>query len=271
MVLANLLMIHSCAPCFGDSVPNLKPVGHRFNLGDEVSVMLNSNNTLSVNLEGKESYTTQPVNFQLNRGDLFQYDSGQSIIWLLANNFYGTLSSNDVASLSTPALAFFRKGRLSKSYSLQELLVRESLVQQSTSHTTWIADIWKNKRRIKNPVLSGNRLTLTTTSFRQYSFNVETGELIAKSDTPFWAKSEIIIFGKFKMNSKGNCTPVTCGIAKTISKDLTDLQFSCKSQHYCDGSFHIVGLVRKKRGWTTVEDSSDFNWLLNLLAQQPVK
>jgi hypothetical protein len=148
----------------------------------------------SVYLKENLSYTIDNDRLPLRNGRAFVTDDGFTIAWLLMpNGFYGSLTSTSKL-LDLPALAVFKKGNLSKTYSLRELLVRPMLVKESASHTHWLRE-GKFDAAALTP--DGNELSFKTTSFRNYLLDLRTGDLLQANYDQLWKNAPIIIWGHF--------------------------------------------------------------------------
>jgi len=98
------------------------------------------------------------------------------------------------------ALVVFYDGKKVGSYTLNDLLVRTFLVDTRPGHVQWLTG---DVGFLKSPV--GKTLTLTTTSFRQYTFDTETGKALQSGDTNDWQQCDAMVYGNFSTFKDGSC------------------------------------------------------------------
>lgn len=148
-------------------------------------------------------------------GNIYLSNDGNTLVWLLLPRFFGHLVLVDfipVGSyghrvinprpnrelLKTPALALFCNGRLKRTYTLEELLVRPELVEESSAHTRWLNSDENAQGKGPRPKLSadGKFFSFETTSFREYVLNIQSGLMVEAKDKEVWAKPELVVRGR---------------------------------------------------------------------------
>lgn len=92
------------------------------------------------------------------------------------------------------AIRIYRDGALVATHRVHELLHRPRLASQSVSHVGWVR--WMPEQ------ISGATFSITTTSFRDLTFNAETGQLVNANDSTDWLQCDVIATGK--MDAKNN-------------------------------------------------------------------
>ncbi|WP_196140709.1 hypothetical protein [Aliikangiella sp. G2MR2-5] len=121
-------------------------------------------------------------------------------LWRLENNYsFQTFISNNGENLivmgpwnqgHTPspdhlALAFYKNGKLIKSYSTAELVKDPSKVKATVSHYFWRADSHEecpDAAGINTRISWDNLFTLTTVDCVNYTFNVINGEILSEKN-----------------------------------------------------------------------------------------
>lgn len=193
-------LLFSKSDCLADSLPNVKPDGHMFWSASNKSaaVLGDDGSQLKVIQHGKTLYEIKSSSVNFSHGDVHVSDNGSFLVWNLSNYFLGHLSSDPEfrkPELQTTALLFYKNGKPLRAYDIRTLLVRDTLVLESSIHTKWLPSMRRvNGAVLRNPELSlnGKKFYLVTTSFREYAFNTETGKMLNSGDTRVWKESSFI-------------------------------------------------------------------------------
>jgi hypothetical protein len=250
---------------FGDTYSNIKRDGFKFPSVSHTAqaTLMNRGTQYSVKANGKHLYDSSPSIARLDLGDAYLSDDGQTLIWILANRFFGETSEE---ALQSPALIFFQAGEAVKQYTLAELLVRPKLISSSTSHTQWILEPMNANWRFLAPVRftpHENRLQFETTSFRQYVFDTKTGNMLSGGDTDLWKQSEVILYGE--LVSSGSDWNIKLG--KFIKGNIENLQSSIihdPTGTYSAG-WHTLALRKLGDKWVVLTPTFELSVLYNTL------
>ena len=250
---------------FGDTYSNIKRDGFKFPSVSHTAqaTLMNQGTQYSVKANGKHLYDSSPSIARLDLGDAYLSDDGQTLIWILANRFFGETSEE---ALQSPALIFFQAGEAVKQYALAELLVRPKLISRSTSHTQWILEPMNANWRFLAPVRftpHENRLQFETTSFRQYVFDTKTGNMLSGGDTDLWKQSEVILYGE--LVSSGSDWNIKLG--KFIKGNIENLQSSIihdPTGTYSAG-WHTLALRKLEDKWVVLAPTFELSVLYNTL------
>jgi hypothetical protein len=210
--------------------------------------------TVSVNR--KLVYSTSPPVKRLHLGRVFISNDGQTIAWLLDDRFDGNINPLpgiiDQIALNSPALICFHKGKLIKSYSLADLLVRTRLLSVSVSHTEWISEKrdgnWKFSPTV-NFASDGSRLEFETTSMRRYVFNPQTGQILSGEDTNIWKEADVIAYGEI-VGDSGKLHLKRPKFLKGQLENPEETTIIDPSGSYSPGS-HAIALRKIFGCWTT--------------------
>lgn len=260
------LLIAGClsAVVSADEEANIKPDGAEFkSASGAVRAILGDKGTrYSVFIGEKHLYDTSPATDRLDLGIAYISDDGKVLSWVLAERFYGPA----VEALQHPAVIFFYDGKLRKSYSLEELLVRPKLVSHSVSHTEWIPELrdgdWKFRPNVTF-TSDGSRLQFQTTSFRKYVFDSKTGDVISAEDTDPWKQADVILFGKLVRASAG-WQLEWCKFIKGKIDDPGAAMISDPTGTYSEGS-HAMALRKKGNSWIAIAPDYELDVIYNVL------
>ncbi|MBI2343271.1 MAG: hypothetical protein HYV02_02865 [Deltaproteobacteria bacterium] len=103
------------------------------------------------------------------------------------------------------ALIFFKDGHRIAAVPFTEIIARPHLVSVSASHIMWLLRTEVDPQENFLP----DTVVLTTTSYRQLSFDTEKGRLIAATDTVDWKECDRIYYGDLHHSDAGwTMTPV---------------------------------------------------------------
>ncbi len=212
--------------------------------------------SFDVSLNGKPLYSTWPPQKRLSFGRAFVSNDGQSVTWLLEDRFSGNINPvpgiTDPFVLHAPALICFYMGKLIKSYSLAELLVRTNMLSVSVSHTQWIPETrdvnWKSSPTVTYDA-GGARLEFETTSMRHYVIDPQTGAMLTGEDTKIWNDAEVIVFGELT-GGEGKLALKWAKFAKGKIDNVESITIFDPTATYTAGS-HAVALRKVMGFWTT--------------------
>jgi hypothetical protein len=252
VIAISALLRATAAPALADAVANIERDGAQFDSasGTAHAVMAGKGTIYSVNLAGKHLYDTSPPVAHLDLGYAHLSNDGQILAWVLADHFLGGADS-----LNSPAVAFFRNGKLCKTYTLSELLVRPRFVSYSVSHTQWLPELREaNWKFIPNLVFEpdGSKLRFETTSFRKYVFEPASGKMLSGDDTDVWKQADLIVYGEVARIGNG-LQMKSVKLLKGTTKNSSKIIFLDPTGTYSDG-WHAVALkVRggESDGWVT--------------------
>ncbi len=249
-------------PAIADSVPNTLKDGSKFDSAshEAQAVLQDKKTSFAVNAGGRTLYKTEPTAANMSLGHCWLSDDGHVLVWMLASPFYGHLSDPELKK-DIPALQFFHDGKMVKSYSLNELLVRPELTGETAVHTIWLPDsLYKSGPGEPNPVLSKDckLFKFRTTSFREYTFDSASGQMIEGNDSEIWKKSEIIgcaelakVRGGLKIRSIRVIKGSADSLQNTVIKDPT---------HSFKAGWNPIGLKKVHGSWVTVSSRNFFPW-----------
>lgn len=156
-------------------------------------------------IKDKEGKIIQKVeNAFWSRGEIWPSADGTSVavlygrIFGTARNEQGRLElygavSRKIETDQLELVSFFREGKKLASYRWKDLMVRPQLVQQSSSHTRWLAKVNSPADGSLPPLLE-----IETTSFRQYRFDTSSGKMLSAQDSPAWNRCKMIVLGAVK-------------------------------------------------------------------------
>lgn len=219
---------------------------------------------------GKKKRYDSPPDPALRFGNLFVSDDGDTVVWMLADHFYGNHS--DYSKLA--ALVFYKKGVPIKQCSLAELLVRTRLVSQSVSHTDWIL---KHRQPGPSAVVfapDGSRLEFETTSLRHYIFDPKTGAFLVSEDSPLWKGADLIVYAEIVNLKVNQLTPPLGSVWESTNYHITKgdpkmvgrIRFEDPTWTYQSG-WSTVALKKTDRGqgWVTTGPAHQIPVLYNAL------
>jgi len=229
--------------------------------------------TFTVWLSGKELYQSQTPLPDMKVGEFFVSNNGKFVVWMLAEHFYDGLTKKN--NNDSPALLFYAEGRPIKSYMYGELLQRETLVSHSTSHTQWVMSYrnpdWSpSDRRGARLSEDGQRFELQTTSFREYVFNVETGDMLSGRDSDLWTSADLIVYGPIKVESPGHVKISTFAVVKddaNVVAGVNEIHALDPTRTFQDRDYLTVVLKKKGDQWEIVQPRWTIEILYNTLGR----
>jgi len=269
MLAVASVMLSTTAPSLADAVANIQTDGATVQSLSKAAQaeLVDGGTAYKVTVNGKLLYTTSPIVAGLNLGTAHISDDGQTIAWLLADHFCGVI---DNKSLQAPAVIFFHKGQMVKTYGLSELLIRNSLVSRSVSHTQWIPETrdanWNFQPTVKFAP-DGSKLEFETTSMRHYTFDPRTGNMTNGEDSTVWKNSDVILYGQFTAESGVLHLKKPIFIKGRI-ENAEGAQIKDETGTFTSG-WHTLALRKDGSGWTTVAPDYKVATLYNVLDSAP--
>jgi hypothetical protein len=173
-------------------------------------------------------------------GRILASADGRSVV-MIHDAPTGTLDGKD-------ALVFFRDGKRVVTYTMQDVIVRMSLVTARQSRTIWIAGT--------APALElGATLQLTTTSQRKLVFDVTTGKLISAENTTQWNNCDVIAYvaGRIDKPSYGYYSVPKPRVARGGVQFSDGLTFRTEKLSVEGRSSVTLCLMPSTRGWVATE------------------
>ena len=142
-----------------------------------------------------------------------------------------------IKSTKVEVLALFFDGKKVGSYTLGDLLKRPYLVDTRPNHVQWLrGDVSFMRRAV------GKSIKLTTTSFRTYTFDTETGATVHEGDSEDWRQCDAMIYGNISSGKDGICGANPYWVLKGTVP--VPLHFELSSDLNFANGFQTVCLVR---------------------------
>lgn len=262
--LSAALFSTSVHAAYADAVANIKRDGTIFYSASKQSQALLTGNGKSylVTRGNDPLYTVNDVP-RLNLGSAFVSNDGRTLVWMLAEHFLGTANQD---ALNNPALIFYRDGKETKRYTLEELLLRPKLISMSTSHTQWIPDIHDEHWKFTPAVVfapDGSKLQLQTTSMRSYTFDPKSGAIVTSGDTDVWQGADVIAYGELSGGS-GQLRIKKAVFLKGKLDKIEEISIFDPSGSYSSG-YHTVPLKQVLGQWVTTAPEHKISTIYNML------
>lgn len=262
--LSAALFSTSVAAAYADAIANIKQDGTIFYSASKQSQALLTGNGKSylVTRGNDPLYTINDVP-RLNLGSAYVSNDGHTLVWMLAEHFLGTANQD---ALKNPALIFYRDGKETKRYTLEELLLRPKLISMSTSHTQWIPDIHDEHWKFTPAVVfspDGSKLQLQTTSMRSYTFDPKSGAITSSGDTDVWQGADVIAYGELSGGS-GQLRIKKAVFLKGKLDKIEEISIFDPSGSYSAG-YHTVPLKQVLGQWVTTAPEHKISTIYNML------
>jgi hypothetical protein len=135
-------------------------------------------------------------------------------------------------------LLFFRNGKEIKSYNLKDLISDKKFVSYSASHFRWII---RSESSLK---IEDSKIKLKTHEFYNYSFNIDTGELVQKERDELLTGDAIFAYGSVSGDGgKEHQFRIECIIYGKIPKNGI-VKFESEKIRFDGGSFYQTLLIK---------------------------
>jgi hypothetical protein len=268
LVSSVALVLGSSGRVSADAVANVARDGTSFHSasGTSRAVLSGGGTVFTLFMNGRQRYVSSPPH-PLSFGRLWVSEDGRYVTWMLAERFYATVGRR-ASTGQVPALIFYVDGKEVKQYTLTELLVRPQLVSVSTSHTQWIAES-RNADWSPGPpgvvfAPDGRRLSLETTSMRQYVFDPTDGRMLEGGDTVLYKNADLIVYGECRPESAGRVRMTRFRLVKGTLTAQEAIVFSDPTGSF-DQGWHTAALGKEGAGWTAIAPAHALPILFNVL------
>ncbi|MBS1996413.1 MAG: rhodanese-like domain-containing protein [Cyanobacteria bacterium SZAS LIN-2] len=265
LVATGAIWLSGSDPALADAEANVKRDGAVFQSRSKEAQaeLVAGGAALKATANGKVLYTTEPPMERLSLGSAYISNNGETIAWLLSERFSGPY---DDQAMKAPALICFKNGKIIKSYSLAELLVRKNMISRSASHTQWIPEKHDTGWRFAPTVLfaaDGGRLEFETTSMRHYVCDPRTGNMTKSEDTEVWRDADVILYGEFTVEGR------QINLKRPFFMKGTIANPEAAKVRDTTGSFtsgwHTLALKKEGDGWATTVPDYKVSTLYNML------
>jgi hypothetical protein len=210
-----------------------------------------------VSLNGKVLYSTSPPQTRLELGRAFVSNDAQTVVWILNDRFSCNIHPGpqpiDAVDLNAPALICFFKGKLVKSFTLAELLLRTNMLSASASHVQWIPEKRDGNWKFSPTVVfkdDGSSLEFETTSMRRYVIDPRTGTVLTAEDTSIWKDADAIVYGQLA-GGRGRLQLKQAKALKGTASALEKATIFDPTASY-DAGWHTIAVKKILGAWTTI-------------------
>ncbi len=121
-------------------------------------------------------------------------------------------------------LFFYRDGKLTKKFSLGELLNDLSNIESSVSHFRWFSG-WTKL------LIEDGKLNITTFELMDYTFGVENGSILKKEKDAILSDDALYIYGKIRKLSKDRYEIEVCHRVQGNVPELGKVKFEAKGKN----------------------------------------
>ena len=195
------------------------------------------------------------------RGRFWPSADGRTVVMIYERIFANSRGGSDLevylpggkTTNDVEAVVMFRDGKRLATYSWRDLMKRTDMVEESTSHTRWIASISPGYPK---PLPATFRLV--TTSFREHTFDTKTGK-VSSTDSAAWKRCSVIAYGPVAQSGADYTMTQPAVVKGTKAKQLV---FTLGKGVSLGPSHQLVCL--ESRG-ATLEATEVFRYLLNSL------